>query len=427
MALSIGFSKKNISPPKGVDLCGYGYYLDRKVKEIRDEIWCRTLVLKQECKTVILIVCDLIGFSVEFTDDLRKQISEKHGLSVEGILIACVHTHYGPATMDLEGLGRVDSNYMLKLKGSIFQSVEEAFRDLQPSSAKYAACKIEKISFNRRNNQFSPLDPYLKSIFFNRENDSICMATYSCHPVSYGLSDKLSGDWPSALAQRLESEGLKPIIFQGCSGDVNPVARMDENSDSEAEIRKFVDKLTEGILKSESNAEELPETRISTREVRIQIPFDLPKASNEIEQIKDGWVEFYKNKSAGFDSIPNAGKFLEKWVQRAKEQYPKIQKNPCLENVPIIALQIGILKIVGLPGEVFSEIGLNLQSEISPLMIFGLCGGNIGYIPTRKAYDIPFDYACYAAPQFYQVFPFKSDIEDIIHKASVDVLQKIES
>ena len=47
MGLRIGFGKRKITPPKGVDLCGYGYYLDRKVKEVRDDLWCRTIVLEQ--------------------------------------------------------------------------------------------------------------------------------------------------------------------------------------------------------------------------------------------------------------------------------------------------------------------------------------------------------------------------------------------
>ena len=47
------------------------------------------------------------------------------------------------------------------------------------------------------------------------------------------------------------------------------------------------------------------------------------------------------------------------------------------------------LAIVGLPGEVFAELGLDLRAR-SPFphtLVLGLANEAIGYVPTRRAYD----------------------------------------
>jgi len=423
MNLRLGFAKRTITPPLGVDLCGYGYYLDRKAKEIRDDLWCRAIIVEWMGEAVVLVSCDLLGFSVELTRQLRERISEKSGLAAERILIACTHTHYGPATMHLEGLGEVDSAYLSSLRETLSQTVEEASQDRRPTTAKYAFCPAGPISFNRRNNRFNPIDPDLKVLYFDRGTDKVCLASFGCHPVSLGRCDSVSGDWPAALARRLETEGYKPILFQGCSGDVNPVVRMDEEQSPARTLDTFVEALAAGVLNSEARASLLLEPRLLTRETAIRLPLDIPAKIEDVEKIKEDWKQFYRAKQGGFDKIPNAEAFLDRWAQRAREHYPRLSRNPYLDGVPIQAVKIGSLKIVGLPGEIFSEIGLNLKAKQDPLMVFGLCGGNIGYVPTRQAYEEPFDYACYAAPQFYQVFPFTAEIEERIHRTANGLLQ----
>ena len=64
---------------------------------------------------MILISCDLIGFSVEFSDGVRERIASAFDLPRENILLACTHTHSGPATAPLESLGALDPEYLLRV------------------------------------------------------------------------------------------------------------------------------------------------------------------------------------------------------------------------------------------------------------------------------------------------------------------------
>jgi neutral ceramidase len=53
------------------------------------------------------------------------------------------------------------------------------------------------------------------------------------------------------------------------------------------------------------------------------------------------------------------------------------------------AFRIGEAAVVGLPGEIFVELGMAIKagSPIQPTFVAELVGDSVGYLPTRKAYD----------------------------------------
>ena len=60
---------------------------------------------------------------------------------------------------------------------------------------------------------------------------------------------------------------------------------------------------------------------------------------------------------------------------------------PAAWQVPIHALRVGELGIVGLPGEVFTEIGLDIKarSPFPQTMNIGIANGSVGYVATDRA------------------------------------------
>jgi len=78
---------------------------------------------------------------------------------------------------------------------------------------------------------------------------------------------------------------------------------------------------------------------------------------------------------------------LDIWVYA--RELVLMKEMPEAETVPIHAMRIGDLGIVGLPGEVFTEIGLDIKgrSPFGQTMIVGLGNGSVGYVATDKALD----------------------------------------
>ena len=58
-------------------------------------------------------------------------------------------------------------------------------------------------------------------------------------------------------------------------------------------------------------------------------------------------------------------------------------------HLQIQVLQIGPAVVAGLPGEIFVELGLRLKAALPdrPVFVAGYANGNVGYVPTRAAYD----------------------------------------
>ena len=123
-ALEAGDGEQVITPPLGTELAGYGFYLARRAERVLDDLRVRCVCVGHGRTWVFLISCDLIGFAVDAADRHRRRIAERWGVPVGHVLLACTHTHSGPATKTAIGLGEVDPGSVAGLPGWIDEAVE---------------------------------------------------------------------------------------------------------------------------------------------------------------------------------------------------------------------------------------------------------------------------------------------------------------
>jgi hypothetical protein len=415
MEFLAGYGEKIITPPLGVELCGYGFYLNRRAESVQDDLKARAVVLKSGPGTLALISCDLIGFSVEMADKIRRRAAEKLGIPAANVLLACTHTHTGPATLSLPGLGDPDPAYLLSLPEAILDAVEKASSDLGAAGFSSAREAVEPIGFNRRLMNFQDIDPYLKMGFIHKKNQTIFLLNYACHAVTLGRSPRISADWPGALVRELEKDGHRAIVFQGFCGDIDPVVFLNRwGSGTEDDLLLYARILADRAKKALKSAAVSNEVRLRAAERRFRVPLNVCRR-DDIEAEACFFLE--KNKS-----FPLADRFAEEWKQQALERHGDFWQTPYLEGVPIQALAVGDCRIIGQPGEIFCRLGLNLMAEYPSLLTIGYANGDIGYIPTASSFEDTGDYACYCAPRFYTLFPFAADVERIFLKESREAL-----
>ena len=96
-----------------------------------------------------------------------------------------------------------------------------------------------------------------------------------------------------------------------------------------------------------------------------------------------------------------------------------------MDDVPLQAVGLGDLRIMAVPGEIFSGYGMKLAAKWPKLMTFGYANGNIGYVPMKKTFRTPNDYACYCAPKFYDLFAFAPEVEAVLLRECAGLLNKI--
>jgi neutral ceramidase len=132
------------------------------------------------------------------------------------------------------------------------------------------------------------------------------------------------------------------------------------------------------VLKTIQNAPVVPvhAIRVSDRIVKIEVP---RYSAAEVERAKRIQASFGKPDAAPFLQLVEAGRILELNARQGKPLDAEVQVFTFGDQV----------SIVGFPGEMFAEFGLNLKED-SPFpitIVAELANGAYTYIPNRVAYE----------------------------------------
>jgi len=416
--LGAGYADRVITSALGLELSGYGFYLERRAESVLDDLRVRALILDDGAVRLALISFDLIGFAVDFADRLRRAVSEAVSIEPRNILLACTHTHTGPATQALRGIGEVDAAYLASLPGAAVEAAAAALSDVAESELWFGFEAVEAIGFNRRLATFEGIDPLLKTARFKRKDGEIFLLNYACHPVTLGRDARVSGDWPGAAVRALEARGRRALVFQGFCGDIDPVTNLNRwGRGTEEDLGLYGEILAGRALKSAALGGRIEGTNAPARgrpagralaaaEARVRVPLEVPPAG-EIETL----AALFRARNQRF---PAADRFASEWAESAPTRRGELAEMPYLDNVPVQAMAIGGLKIIAFPGEVFTAYSVALKKEFPTLFPIGYANGNIGYLPSRAAFEDPDDYAAVFAPMFYGAFPFTLDLPALL-------------
>src|SRR5262245_26422119 len=88
-----GVARTRISPPWGVELSGWGYYLNRIWTRSRDHTGATALVLDDGTRAIAVIAVDLMYADAAFDKTVRDMISRHTSIVPEAICVSCSHSH----------------------------------------------------------------------------------------------------------------------------------------------------------------------------------------------------------------------------------------------------------------------------------------------------------------------------------------------
>jgi len=161
--MQFGFAKHDITPRLGVELCGFGPFINRRALAVRDRLWARAMAVRQGDTTLVIVSNDLAGVSPEVTTLTRQFVREETDLPDDAIMVHCTHTHSGPAIFTVNGWGAIDMPYVETLPRRIARAAVDAVMNLQEATISYAAAPCEGISLNREYDRDAPpLDEVLR-------------------------------------------------------------------------------------------------------------------------------------------------------------------------------------------------------------------------------------------------------------------------
>jgi len=403
--LRAGAARSCITPELGTHMCGY--FHDRRATDIHDDLYAKALVLENEETALAIVACDLIALTGTDVQAVKEHAERSTGISRQNIFVSCTHTHYGPATIGALGTPRDDA-YMERAAERIGDSIKLAQNRLRPAEVGAASTTCPGETFNRRwhmkdgsvqmNPGFQnpdalrtavPTDPEVLVLAVRDESREpiALLANYSLHyvggPAHTAISADYFGYFDRAL-QRMAGHEFVGIMANGCCGDINnvdasqPEPEMPHAYFQEERVANVVAAAAFGAWQGLRH-HQYDRDPVLGAATEMMIFRRRASSSGELAQAK----ALLGGGAAGpiEDSAPD---FLER-VYAREALY--VEAEPLERQVPIMALRVGQLGLVGLPGEIFVEYGLQIK-ERSPLartLTVELANDMVGYCPTDKA------------------------------------------
>lgn len=414
--MKTGFSKVCINPPYGTPISGY--YEERRVKGIADDLFVRAVAFDDGEKKAVVIAIDVCELAQKYFDAMKDAVASACDIPREAIFINLSHTHTGPLIgKDFASELRSSNAYDEFFITSVRDAAVYALADLAESQISTASAEAKGISFIRRyrmrdgsvatnpgvgnpniDHALGTPNETVKLIKITRENaDDIFIVNFGTHPDSVG-GEFISADYPGYVCSTLEAAlpGTKCVFLQGFQGDVNhvnPAPTAGERAISvidfdsvprSLEHAKHMGRIIAGaVLSICSITEKINADKISYAFSRVDLPSH--QENDRLDEAKRIWT---LHESGRDDELPYKEMELTTVVAEAK-RIINLENGP--ESFPfwLSAVKIGELVFAGIGGEPFTEIG-NRIAEASPFKETVLCALTNtagGYIPTTQSYS----------------------------------------
>ena len=405
--MQAGFSIVDITPRLGVELFGYGPFLNRKSERIREPLEARCIALESAGRKMVIVGLDLGGITPWCVDTAKRIIREKRPeFSDDDLLIACSHTHSGPGVSSLgRAWGTPDPVWEGLLPYRIAAAAEEAVRKMEPAAMSAAVVPCEGIGINRVYDKFNvtrdegrkagwrPARPELTDttaavIKFTRENGSLAgfIVNFGAHPVVSGRSTAISGDYPEVAIHNIMRTlpGSVGIFLQGALGDVNTCLVGDPDRENAVMINlsiiaaRFESSIRNGLDAARPVEDE------SLAAVSEEIEFTARSISREfMEEVRNKELKKFAAPDATEDSCGMSSALLDGIgiMEKYLAEHPGGGRKHRLH-----VLRIGPATLFGAPLEMFQAIKRDtVKGSLARFpMIVSLADGEFGYAPDTE-------------------------------------------
>ena len=415
--LKVGYGCVNVDPPLGIFV--WGYYIDRYAKGFVDHLEASALALQCGDTTMLILSADNCEFWLDYNRRCVERIAKATGVPAEQILLTTTHTHTGPSVMDHEQAPDISKQYAAFLQQRLVDAAVMALADLKPARMGFiTGYAPERVAYIRRykmkdgttmtcppvndpniDHALGELDQRVHVLRFDQEKgQTIVILNYGIHADTVN-GDMISADFPHWLRKTLDLalDGVKCMFLPGAQGDVGSTHVFPEGGDmNDTEISfdnemkspgmaRFVGRALAGtVLQVFDKVEYVDVDTIGylhktiTVDANVPDPKDLPLAHK--------YKELHE---AGRDAdIPYTAMELTTVVAEAVRMC-ELENGPESFELDLMGLRLGPIALMGIPGEPFTELGVQVKDTEGWRMIMpcAFANGSTGYYPTQSAFD----------------------------------------
>ncbi|HEV9038703.1 MAG TPA: neutral/alkaline non-lysosomal ceramidase N-terminal domain-containing protein [Puia sp.] len=418
-------TQANITPPVGCRLAGHFYEIFST--GVHDSLWAKAMVLQQGKEKFAFVFCDLIGLTTHVSANARLQASAKTGIPVKNIMITAAHSHTGPLFYGFQhtyfhrralaaGKGqdpheRLDYSRFLVRK--IVAAIVKANGAIHPVQLVAGIGEQNGLSFNRRYymkhgpvlfnpgplnpdiaGPAGPIDPAV-GILLLRDGRSQKyeggLTVFAMHADCIGGTE-MSADYPYFLERTLKGRWGKGFISAfslGPSGDINDVdVKKDQPIYSAANTERIGQTLGKTVINTVPGLPVISRPALAMLSTKILLPLQVP-TKEQIDSARVLINSLYEVKKTG-RYLANAGGESGDFLKRVEmSKYLALADRKKAVQVEVQVFRIDDeTALVGLPGELFVELGLAIKkrSPFKNTIVMTVCNDKTSYIPTQKAF-----------------------------------------
>ena len=427
MPLLAGVSRTRLTPPWGVELAGWGYYLGRTWQRIRDHTAATAVVLEDGDGIAAIAAVDLMYLDAAFTKAVREEVARHTPISPDAVCVSCSHSHNTPTAALIRGAGERDAAYVAWAARQTATAIIAAYHDRQPATLRVGSALLTGWTYNRTRDN-GAVDTTLGVWRIDGERGPMAaVVNFQGHPtamMALGPAD-LSRDVPGQVTDLIEAAvpGVTALYLQGACGDVNFDLTYHDPARCH-EPGRAVAGAALGIYASARPIESTP-----VRAVRLQTILPTRRwRRDEVEVVReecerrirtgstDGWLDGFARAIVNDPprlplryggSVEQAVRAVSRFgLEWADETLADLDARPETVAAEVQALRVGGAFLVANGSEFFSSLALDLRQRWGrDLLIATFANDSIGYLP--DAHDVQRkSYAAYQSPRFKGQFPF---------------------
>ena len=360
---------------------------------------------KERFGKLAIVACDILMMTRQHLDPAVAEIEKTTKIPAANILINCTHTHHAPSTMVLHGYG-LDDTFTRRVQRAIVKAVQEANANISKEECRFLFSLGEETTVGQNSRQLlpdgqiywigprtnfvrasGPFDPELPVLAFRDSAEKLraLIFNHSTHSIGTRQPGVRSPSFYGLAAQELERElGGTVCFLEGASGSTH-------------NLKLPCDEMTLRIKQAVSNALGQATERPVEKLAAVKRPFKF-KVRKFNEQQEDEAVMRYCRKYVG------------PYGQQVIQVFRDMRKNLASQRGEqrqtwLQVMRIGDVALVGVPGEYFTQLGLDIKNR-SPFRytyVAELANDWIGYLPNLEGhklggYQVWTGYHSYAEP-----------------------------
>ncbi len=406
--LRAGVAVVDITPPLGYRMSGY--FRERLSEGVSNPLHAKALVLQQGQTRAAMVFCDIIGLSPDVSKVARQRAEAQTGIPAANILLAATHSHTGPlyfgalrnhfheqtlAKRGQDVCERVD--YAAVLADRIVQAIRKADGTAQSMQIEAGTVQQEGLAFNRRFHMRNgkvrfnpgvlnpdivkaagPIDPEVGVVMLRTASEGKAVAglvNFALHLDTVG-GTRYAADYPYHIEESLREtlgKDFTLLFGTGTCGDINHIdVTRKERLKTDTIGQTLGQTVTDALVKLKTSGS----PSLAVRRAIVQAPLQRFTAA-EVEQAKKDIHKVGTGELSFLDQVRAYKILAVEW-----------------RGGPTLPLEVQVFRlsdeaaVVGLPGEVFVDLGLAIK-EASPFpvtLVVELCQDAPGYIPTKKAF-----------------------------------------